>query len=53
MAHHLLSHHYNSLGGEPAVAVIEEILEGRTKKVNHQDIVKTLLSEVVDIGNAG
>jgi hypothetical protein len=33
--------------------VIEEILEGRAEKINDEDVVKTLLSEVVDIGNSG
>jgi hypothetical protein len=51
--HHLLSHHHHSFGGEPAVAVIEEILEGRAEKINDENVVKTLLSEVVDIGNSG
>jgi hypothetical protein len=51
--HHLLSHHHNGLGGESTVAVIEEILEGRAEKVNNEDVVKTFLSEIVDIGNSG
>jgi hypothetical protein len=52
-SHHLLSHHHNGLCGEPAVAVIEEILERRAEKVDNKDVVKTLLSEIVDIGNSG
>jgi len=51
--YHLLSDHHNSLCGEPAVAVIEEILERRAEKVNNEDVVKTLLTEIVDIGNSG
>ena len=53
MAHHLLSNHHNGLRGESAVAMIEEVLEGRAEEVNDKNVVKTLLSEVVDIGNAG
>lgn len=33
--------------------MIEEIFERRAKEVNHKDIVKALLSKIVDIGNAG
>jgi hypothetical protein len=50
---HLLGDHNNGLGREPAVAVIEEILETRSEKVNDEDVVQTLLSKVVDIGDTG
>lgn len=50
--HHLLGYHHNSLCGEAAVAVIEEILQRRTEKIDNEDVVQTLLSEIVDIGNA-
>lgn len=49
--HHLLGDHHNSLCREAAVAVIEKILQGRTEKIDNEDVVQTLLSEVVDIGN--
>jgi hypothetical protein len=50
---HLLGDHNNGLGREPAVAMIEEVLETRSKKVDNEDVVQTLLSEVVDIGDTG
>jgi hypothetical protein len=31
--------------------VVEEILETGTEKINNEDIVQTLLTEVIDIGN--
>jgi hypothetical protein len=48
---HLLGDHDNSLGREATVAVIEQVFEGRTQQVNDEDIVKSLLTEVVDVGN--
>lgn len=33
--------------------MIEEILETGSKKVDNEDVVQTLLSEVVDIGDTG
>jgi hypothetical protein len=50
---HLLGNHDDSLDGETTTAVVEEILERGTQQVNHKDVVKALLAEVVDIGNAG
>jgi hypothetical protein len=50
--HHLLGYHNNSLSGEAAVAVIEKILQRRTEKINNEDVVQALLSEIIDIGNA-
>jgi hypothetical protein len=50
--YHLLGYHHNGLGGEPAVAVVKEILETGTEKVDNEDVVQTLLAEVIDIGNA-
>jgi len=49
---HLLRHHDNGLDGESATAVVEQILQRRAKKVDHQDVVQTLLTEVVDVGDA-
>jgi hypothetical protein len=51
--YHLLGDHDNSLGGESAVAVVEEILQTRTKKVDHENVVQPLLSKVINIRNAG
>jgi len=48
---HLLGDHHNSLDGESAVAVVEEILQGRTKQVNDKNVVEAFLAEVIDIGN--
>lgn len=50
--YHLLGHHHNGLSGEPAVAVVKEILETGTEKVDNEDVVQALLAEVIDIGNA-
>jgi hypothetical protein len=50
---HLLGNHDDSLDGETATAVVEEILERGTQQVDHKDVVKAFLAEVVDIGNAG
>lgn len=33
--------------------MIKKILERRSEKVNDEDVVQTLLSEVVDIGDTG
>jgi hypothetical protein len=32
--------------------VVKEILETGTEKVDNEDVVQTLLTEVIDIGNA-
>lgn len=48
---HLLGDHDNSLGREATVAVIEQVFEGRTQQVNDEDVVKSLLTEVVNVGN--
>lgn len=32
--------------------MIEEILQRRTEEINNEDVVETLLPEIVDIGNA-
>jgi len=51
LTHHLFGYHYNSLKGEPPVAMIEEIFKRRTKQINNQDVVQAFLAEVVDIWN--
>ena len=50
-SHHLFGDHDDSLDGEAAVAVVEEILQGRTKEVNDKNVVEAFLAEVIDIGN--
>lgn len=51
--YHLLGDHDNSLDRELATAHIKEVLEGRTKQVNAEDVVQTLLSKVESIWNTG
>lgn len=51
--YHLLGDHDNGLDGESAVAVVEEVFETGTEKVNHQNVVKTFLPKIVYIGNTG
>ena len=48
---HLLGNHDHSLDGESAVAVVEEILQGRAKQVNDKNVVEAFLAKVIDIGN--
>lgn len=48
---HLLSHHHHSLGGEPSVAVVEQVLQTGSEEVDHENVVQTLLAEVVNIGD--
>lgn len=33
--------------------MIEQVLQTGTEQVNYEDVVKSFLSEVVDIGNTG
>ena len=49
---HLLGNHDNGLDGESAIAVVEEILQGRTKQVNDKNVVEAFLAKVIDIGDA-
>lgn len=53
MTYHLLGHHDHSLDGESAAAMVEKILQRGSQQVYHQDVVKALLAEVIDIGNTG
>lgn len=48
---HLLGDHHHGLDGESAIAVVEEILQGRTKEVNDKNVVEAFLTKVIDIGN--
>lgn len=36
---HLLRDHNNGLRREPAVAVVEEVLQTRAEEINHKDVV--------------
>jgi hypothetical protein len=49
---HLLGNHDNGLYGKPTAAVVKEIFERRAQEINDQDVMKALLTEVVDIWNA-
>lgn len=49
---HLFRNHDDRLDAEPTAAMVKQILERGAQQVDHQDIVKTFLSEIVDIGNA-
>lgn len=51
--YHLLSNHDDSLDGELAVAVIEQVLQARTEKVNDQNVVEALLAKVINIRDPG
>jgi hypothetical protein len=51
--YHLLGDHDNGLDGKSAVAVVKEVFETGTEKVNHQYVVKTFLPEIVYIRNTG
>jgi hypothetical protein len=48
-AYHLLRYHYHRLDCESSIAVIEQVLQGGPQEVDHQDVVETLLAEVIDI----
>lgn len=49
----MLRYHNHGLDREPSVAVIEQILQGGSEKIDDQNIVEALLAEVVDIRDAG
>lgn len=53
MTYHLLGYHDHSLYRELPVAVIKQVLETGAQQVNNQDVVETLLPEVVNIGDPG
>ncbi len=44
---------YDGLDAELATAHVEEILERWTKQVDDENVVKTLLTKVVDLRNTG
>lgn len=50
---HLLGDHDDGLDGESATAVVEEVFKRRSEEVNDENVVETLLTEVVDIGYTG
>lgn len=47
--YHLLGYHDNGLDGEFPVAVVEEVFQTGSEKVNDQDVVQAFLAEVIDI----
>ena len=49
ITYHLLCHHYNGLGWKSSIAVIKKVFQRGSKEVNDEDIVKTLLAEVINI----
>jgi hypothetical protein len=51
ISHHLLGYHDHSLDRESAVAVIEEIFEGRAEEIDDKDVVQAFLAKVIDIRN--
>lgn len=51
-AYHLFGHQNDSLKGKPATTNVEQVLEGGSQQVNHENIVQTLLAEVVDVRDA-
>lgn len=48
--YHLLGHHDNSFYRESSVAVVKEILQARTQKVNDEYVMQAFLTEIVHIG---
>jgi hypothetical protein len=51
--YHLLSDHYDSLNRKSSVAVVKQILQGRSEQIYNEDVMKALLTKVVDIRDAG
>lgn len=49
---HLLRNHHNRLDGEPSAAMIKKVFKRGTEEIDNEDVVETLLSKVVDVGNA-
>jgi len=49
---HLVSQHQYGFHREPPGAKVEQILQGRAKKIHHQHIVIFLLAEPADVGDA-
>ncbi len=49
--HHLLRSHADRLDAKLAVAHVKQVLQVGPEQVDNQDIVKTLLAEVVDLRN--
>lgn len=51
-ANHLLCRHANCLDAELAATEIKKVLQVWTQKIDDEDIVKTLLSKMVNLRNA-
>ena len=52
-ANHLPCGHTNSLDTKLAVAEVEEVFQVGTQEIDDENIMETLLSEMVDLRNAG
>lgn len=53
VSHHLPCCHADCLGGELAVAHIEEVFQAGAEEVDDEDIVEAFLTKVVDLRYAG
>lgn len=49
---HLVCQHEDCLEAELSLAVVKQVFKGRTQEVDNHDVVVTLHSEPVDVGNA-
>ena len=50
--HHLVSKHEHSLKRELPTAIVEQVLEARTKKINHHHIILPLNAVPLQVWNA-
>lgn len=51
-SHHLISEHEHGLEGELSTAVVEEVLEAGSEKINHHHIILSLHTEPLQVRNA-
>lgn len=49
----MFCYHDDGFGGETTIAVVEQVLERRSKEINDEDVVKAFLAEVVHVRYAG
>jgi len=47
----LLGYHHDGLDGKSTVAIVEQVFQTGTEQVDDEDVVESLLTKVVDIGN--
>jgi hypothetical protein len=50
--HHLFCYHDNGFYGESPVAVVEEVLQRGTKKINDENVMQSFLPKIVDVWNS-